>query len=604
MKLLLSFLLLFSISHVHSQELSQEFLKTLPKGLQDDVLDRVKDQDKSDEPTYSGIETQTKLEKKELEDIKKRLESDLEYLKDKLEENEGQSLDKNDLVIFGYDFFNTFQSTFMPINEPNLSSEYILDAGDQLEIQLIGQKNYVERLSIKRDGSINLPDIGKLNIAGLKLSEAISLIRARIDSSYIGTETFVSLTNVRDVNVLVSGNAYNPGVYTVSGNSNILHAVAVAGGVSEYGSYREINLIRNQEIIETLDIYDVLITGKYHSKVSLKSGDIIFVNPIKNIVAIEGAVKRPAMYEIKDKQNLHDVIEYANGIDKDADMSNIYLDRIQDGKVQSIEIDNIQQFKTLRAEDGDKIFIRKHAFRSINIEGAILKPGKYLMAEGETIKDLLKKAGGYTDNAYPFGAIYENKAAFLTNKMADDILYEKFIDNIITASQNYPTGNINLSSIIELTEDLRNKLPNGRIVIDIEGDSSSVIVNEGDRLFIPEKPNHIYIYGEVSYEGALNYDPTKSIDNYIAQSGGLKDSADNNAIYVLHPNGNTQRSTIKKSIFQSSPDADLILYPGSIIFIPKGIDNSASNRIAAQAYVSILGSVGIALASLSSINNN
>ena len=115
----------------------------------------------------------------------------------------------------------------MPINEPNLSSEYILDAGDQLEIQLIGQKNYVERLSIKRDGSINLPDIGKLNIAGLKLSEAISLIRARIDSSYIGTETFVSLTNVRDVNVLVSGNAYNPGVYTVSGNSNILHAVAL-----------------------------------------------------------------------------------------------------------------------------------------------------------------------------------------------------------------------------------------------------------------------------------------------------------------------------------------------------------------------------------------
>lgn len=604
MKLILSFILLFSISHVHSQELSQEFLKTLPKGLQDDVLDRVKDQGKSDEPTYSGIETQTKLEKKELEDLKKRLESDLEYLKEKLEENEEQSSDKNDLVIFGNDFFRTFQSTFMPINEPNLSSEYILDVGDQLEIQLIGQKNYVERSSIKRDGSINLPDIGKLNVAGLKLSDAISLIRARIDSSYIGTETFISLTNVRDVNVLISGNAYNPGVYTVSGNSNILHAVAVAGGVSEYGSYREINLIRNQEIIETLDIYDVLITGNYNSKVSLKSGDIIFINPIKNIVAIEGAVKRPAMYEIKDNQNLHDVIEYANGIDKDADMSNIYLDRIQDGKVQSIEIDNIQQFKNLRAEDGDKIFIRKHAFRSINIEGAILKPGKYLMAEGETINDLLKKAGGYTDNAYPFGAIYENKAAFLTNKMADDILYEKFIDNIITASQNYPTGSTNLSSIIEITEDLRNKLPNGRIVIDIEGDSSSVIVSEGDRLFIPEKPNHIYIYGEVSYEGALNYDPIKSIDDYISESGGLKDSADNSAIYVLHPNGNTQRSTIKKSIFQSSPDADLILYPGSIIFIPKGIDNSASNRIAAQAYVSILGNIGIALASLSSINNN
>ena len=256
------------------------------------------------------------------------------------------------------------------------------------------------------------------------------------------------------------------------------------------------------------------------------------------------------------------------------------------------------------AEDGDKVFIRKHSFRYVNIEGAVLKPGKYLMAEGESIADLLEKAGGYTENAYPFGAVYENKEAFLINKMAEEILYEKFIDNIILASQKNPAGNFNLSSIIELTESLRNNTPNGRIVIDIEGDSSSAFLSDGDRLIIPEKPNHIYIYGEVSYEGALNYDATKSLDYYIAKSGGLKNNADDKAIYVLQPNGDTQRSTLKKSLFQSSPDAELILYPGSIIFIPKGIDNSATNRLAAQAYVSILGNIGIALASLSSINNN
>ena len=269
-----------------------------------------------------------------------------------------------------------------------------------------------------------------------------------------------------------------------------------------------------------------------------------------------------------------------------------------------ISINNIKQFNTIAAEDGDKIFIRKHSFRSVNIEGAVLKPGKYLMAEGESIADLLEKAGGYTQNAYPFGAVYENKEAFLINKMAEEILYEKFIDNIITASQKNPAGNFNLSSIIELTDSLRNNTPNGRIVIDIEGDSASAIISDGDRLIIPEKPNHIYIYGEVSYEGALNYDATKSLDYYIAKSGGLKNNADDKAIYVLQPNGDTQRSTLKKSLFQSSPDAELILYHGSIIFIPKGIDNSATNRLAAQAYVSILGNIGIALASLSSINNN
>ena len=501
MRNLLIIIFAISIFKIHSQELSQDFLNTLPKGIQDDVLDRVKKQQKNEEPVYSSIETQTKLEKKELEDLKKRLEGDLKYLKERLAEDQDNLYDKDELTLFGSDFFRTYQSTYMPINEPNLSSEYILGYGDILQVQLVGQAGYIEQLSIKRDGSINMPDIGKLNVSGLTLGDAISLIEAKVNSSYIGTEVYISLTNIRDINVLVSGNAYNPGIYTLSGNSNMLHAIAVAGGINEFGSYREISLIRNQKVIETLDIYDVLITGIYSSKITLQSGDIIFVQPVKNIVAIDGAVKRPAKYELNKRQNLSDVILYANGIDVRADKSNIYLDRILDGKVQPISINNIKQFNTILAEDGDKIFIRKHSFRSVNIEGAVLKPGKYLMAEGESIADLLEKAGGYTQNAYPFGAVYENKEAFLINKMAEEILYEKFIDNIITASQKNPASNFNLSSIIELTDSLKDNKPNGRIVIDIEGDSANAIISDGDRLIIPEKPNHIYIYGEVSYEG-------------------------------------------------------------------------------------------------------
>ena len=551
MKKILIIIFAISIFQIHSQELSQDFLNTLPKNIKDDVLDRVQKQGKNQAPVYSSIESQTKLEKKKLEDLTKRLEGDLKYLKDKLED-EDSSFDKDELTLFGSDFFRTYQSTYMPINEPNLSSEYILGFGDILEIQLIGQEDYIEQISIKRDGSINMPDLGKLNLAGLSMGEAISLIKAKVNNSYIGTEVYISLTNIRDINVLVSGNAYNPGIYTLSGNSNMLHAIAVAGGINEFGSYREISLIRNQKVIDTLDIYDILITGIYNSKTTLQPGDIIFVQPVKNIISIDGAVKRPAKYELHKGQDLYDVIEYANGIDVTADKSNIYLDRILDGKVQPLQINNLNEFNSIVAEDGDKVFIRKHSFRYVNIEGAVLKPGKYLMAEGESIADLLEKAGGYTENAYPFGAVYENKEAFLINKMAEEILYEKFIDNIILASQKNPAGNFNLSSIIELTESLRNNTPNGRIVIDIEGDSSSAFLSDGDRLIIPEKPNHIYIYGEVSYEGALNYDATKSLDYYIAKSGGLKNNADDKAIYVLQPNGDTQRSTLKKVCFKAA----------------------------------------------------
>ena len=601
---LLIFLLLIS-PILFSQEFDESFLETLPQDLQDDILEQTQKNKSLEDPIYRSIETQTKLEKRELEDFKRRLEADLAYLKKKLSEDEEYEKNKDDLSVFGSDFFRTYQSTYMPISEPNLSEDYILDFGDVLEIQLVGQKGYTEEFPINRDGTISMPDIGKLNLAGLTLKDAILFIKSKVNTSLIGSEAYISLSNVRDINVLVSGNAYNPGIYTVSGNSNLLHVLGVAGGINEYGSYREINLIRDQKVIQTLDMYDVLITGNYNSKIRLKSGDIIFVAPVKKIVTIDGAIKVPAKFELFDDQNLSDVIEYANGITTIADLSNVYLDRILNGKVESLPIRNIKQFQNLNANDGDKIFIRKHSFRSVDIQGAILMPGRYLLAEGESISDLIEKSGGYTDNAYPFGAVYENKNALIINKMAKDKLYSQFIDNIITVSQKNPSGGFDMSSVVELTQTLKNTTPNGRIVVDLEGGlEDSILLKDGDRLTIPERPSHIYIYGEVSYEGALKYESNKSLDYYISKSGGLKVNADRKAIFVLHPNGDTQRTQLKKSLFQNSPNAKLELYPGSVIFIPRKIDNSATTRLAAQAYVSILGNIGIALASLSAISNN
>ena len=604
-KSILFILFLFS-SLIISQEIDESFLKSLPEDMQKDILKKADGNSAVEEPVYRSITSQTKLEKKNLEDLKKRLEEDLKYLENELLQKQTGLDERGSLALFGSDFFSTYQSTYMPINEPNLSPSYILDSGDVLEIQLVGQKSFTQKLKIKRDGSINLEDIGKIKLAGLSLDDASSLIKNKVGTSFIGTEAFVSLSNIRDVNVLVSGSAFNPGIYTISGNSSMLHALAVAGGIGNNGSYREINLIRNQNIIETLDMYDVLITGKFNTKTSLQSGDIIFVEPVKNIVTVDGAVKSPAKYELTDNQNLSDLIKYSNGLSKDADLDNVYLDRILDGKIKSLPIRNINQFDDIQVADGDKIFIRKHAFRSVKIEGAVLKPGTYLIAEGESVNDLIKKSGGYTKNAYPFGAVYENKGALAINKMAKDLLYEEFIDNIITVSQKNPVEGFDLSAVVELTQKLNTTEPNGRIVVDLVDPlkAKSIVIKDGDSLIIPEKPNHVYIYGEVSYEGAILFEPSKSIDYYINKSGGLKDNANDKAIYVLHPNGNTQRSFIRKNLFQNSPDNQLELYPGSIIFIPRGIDDSATTRLTAQAYVSILGNIGIALASLSSINNN
>jgi len=604
MKILILTVFLFSSFAINSQELDKDFLESLPKSMQEEVLKRAESGSLQEESVYRGITSQTELEKKNLEDLKKRLEEDLLFLEKQLAKEKDGEFDADDLILFGSDFFSTYQSTFMPINEPNLSSSYILDFGDILDIQLIGQKDLEEQLQIKRDGSINLPDVGKIKLAGLSLNEASLLIKAKVREAFVGTETFVSLFNVRDINVLVSGNAYKAGIYTISGNSNMLHALAVAGGINEYGSYREINLIRNKEVVATLDMYDVLITGEYDNNIQLNSGDVIFVKPIKKIVSVDGAVKIPARYELNDNQNLSEALAYAGGLTNLADVRNIFLDRILDGQVKSLPISNFKQFDDILAEDADKIFIRKYSLRSINIEGAVLRPGRYLVAEGESINDIIDKSGGYTENAYPFGAVYENARALTINKMAKELLYNDFIDNIIQASQKNPTGSTDLSSIIELTETLANTIPNGRIVVDLLDNSNSQIIRDGDKLTIPEKPSHIYIYGEVSYEGALKYVDDENLDYYISGSGGIKDTANEKAIYVLHPNGDTQRTSVRNNLFQNNPANQLKLYPGSIIFVPRAIDETTSNRLAAQAYVSILGNIGIALASLSSINNN
>tara|TARA_B100000925_G_C22010378_1_gene476010 strand:+ start:2820 stop:4646 length:1827 start_codon:yes stop_codon:yes gene_type:complete len=591
---------------LEAQELNENFLDSLPDDIKKDLEEKNSKQGLNSKENYKPYLYSSKLNQaEELIKLKERLELDLLELERRLSFEDGLSINQ-DLELYGSDFFNTFQTSFMPINEPNPNADYSLDVGDVLNIQLVGQKDYVDDYIINGDGSIALEDIGKVILAGLTLKEAYSLIKSKVGSAYIGTEAFITLSEIRDVNVLVSGNAENPGIYTLTGNSNILHAISSAGGISEFGSYREINLIRDGKIIDTLDVYDLLIDGQYNLNKRLRSGDVVFVESRKNVVSIDGAVFRPAKYEVLDDQNLNTIIEYANGMKRTADLENISLERVLDGTLKTIPITNQVQFSNIKAIDGDLIYIREYPFRQASISGAVLKPGTYTMAQGETINDLVNKAGGYTDNAYLFGAVYENKDAEKIDIKSKEVLYQEFLDNILAVSQQNISQNFDLTPIVKLTKDIKDSDPNGRVVIDLVNEEATGMysVKEGDKLFIPETNNVVYVYGETSSEGAVMYIPGKGVDYFVDKSGGFKRYADRESIYILHPNGESQLYKTKRNIFESSPKSSIMVYPGSIIFVPRELDEATPRRLAAQAYVSILGNLGIALASLSSINNN
>lgn len=602
--IILSFLI--SAVFIESQELDTDFLDSLPEDVRNDLIKKNEDNKKLAETNYRPSQNSSKLKKaEELTNLKSRIEQDLIELNKRLQSDDALNIN-SELKLFGSDFFSSFQTSFMPVNEPNPDSSYTLDVGDVLNLQLTGQKELIEDFSINGDGSINIPHIGKVVLVGLTLGEASQLIKSKVNSAYIGIEAFVSLAQLRDVNVLITGNAQNPGIYTLSGNSNILHAVSIAGGINEFGSYREINLVRDNKVIEVLDVYDLLIDGRYNLKERLRSGDVVFIESRKNIVTIDGGVKRPAKYELTDDQHLGKVIEYSNGFKKEADIQNIFLERILDGSLKSIPIVNSLQFNSIESIDGDSIYIREYAYRKASVSGAVLKPGTYTMAAGETLEDLITKAGGFTDNAYPFGSIFHNNNAKEINKTAKELLYQEFLNNIIALSQQNISGDVDLTPIIALTKEINNTEANGRIVIDMRDTNSRKTfgIQEGDKLIVPEKTNNVYVYGEVSTEGSVMFSPNKDVNYFIGKSGGLKKFADNSSIYILHPNGETQRFVSKRNIFENQPSSKIIIYPGSVIFVPRKIDNNASRTIAAQAYVSILGNLGLALASLNSISSN
>ena len=603
----IKFLLLLIVPSlfIQAQQLDESYLDSLPEDIKDDLLERADENKEQSKENYRSSLYSSKLEEtEELIELKTRLEADLEELERRLNTNEDLSL-PGDLELFGFDFFKTFQTSFMPINEPNPDSSYTLDSGDVLKVQFIGQMNKVESLLINRDGTINIPDVGRFNIAGLNLIQASELLKSNVENAFVGTNLFVTIDEIRDVNILVSGNAKKPGVYTMTGNSNVLHALTMAGGINEFGSFREINLLRDGKVIETLDVYDILIDGNYSLTKRLRSGDVVFVEAKKTVVSIDGAIKRPALYEMNDNENLDSAIRYANGIKQTADMENISLERMLDGSLKSIPIKNISQFENIEPVEGDLIYVREYSYRTATISGAVYKPGKYIMAAGESIDDLVNKAGGFTDNAYPFGAVYENNDAKIINKKAQELLYDEFLDNIIALSQLNIGQTFDLTPIIKLTEDIKNTTPSGRIVIDLlnEDSASSLNIRAGDTLVIPEKTNSVFVYGEVSSEGAVSFEANQGVDYFVEKSGGYKRFADNESIYILHPNGETQRYSKQRNLFANQPN-DLKMYPGSVIFVPRKIDNSATRRLATQAYVSILGNLGVALASLSAIDNN
>jgi protein involved in polysaccharide export with SLBB domain len=294
---------------------------------------------------------------------------------------------------YGYDLFDRPRSSFTPPSDLPVPVDYVVGPGDSVNIQLFGNNNAEYFQTVSREGSINLPQIGPVNVAGLTFDELRNAIALRVDAQLIGTRASVTLGELRSIRVFVLGDVERPGSYTIGGFSTITNALFASGGVAAIGSLRNIALMREGERISTLDLYDLLLRGDTRADTRLQPGDAIFVPPIGPTVAIDGEVRRPAIYELRDEATVAAVLELAGGLNADANRSAVKLERIVPNRGTMVEDVDLSGGRTgPPVRDGDVVRVQPNLPQledSVRLLGNVFQPGLYEWVRGMRLLDLL-----------------------------------------------------------------------------------------------------------------------------------------------------------------------------------------------------------------------
>lgn len=305
---------------------------------------------------------------------------------------------------FGYELFDRSPSTFAPVTNVPVPSDYIVGAGDELDVQLYGTQNRLLRLIVGRDGRVSFPELGPISVGGQLFSSVRDSLENRIARQMIGVRGSVSMGDTRAIRVFVLGEAKRAGSFTISGLGTITSALWAAGGVKPIGSLRKIQLKRQGKLIHELDLYDLLIRGDTTDDTKLLQGDVIFIPPVGSTVGVAGEVRRPAIYEVKNESTVADLIDLAGGLTPDADTREATLTRIDEAQhrtvVPVVLAPGTPGSQTV--QNGDLIRItrlRPTLDSGILVQGHVFNPGAFAFHPGMHLTDVIHSIDQLRPNA-------------------------------------------------------------------------------------------------------------------------------------------------------------------------------------------------------------
>lgn len=431
---------------------------------------------------------------------------------------------ENEIKIFGRNIFNNKNLTFAPSQNLATPANYKLGPGDEIIIDIWGANQNTIRQTISPDGYINVDNLGLVYLNGMTVSEADKYLRKELNKIYSGitgekptSEIKVTLGQIRTIQINVMGEVELPGTYALSSFSTVFHALYKAGGVNELGSLRNIALMRNGEKVASVDVYDFILKGKTLNDIRLQEGDVIIVPPYEMLVDVQGNVKRPMFYEMKNGETVKTLIEYAGNFTGDAYKRNVRITRQNGREYQVYTVDDID-YSVFKLMDGDVMNISAMLDRFENrleVKGAVYRPGIYQYSgQLNTVKQLVEKAEGIMGDAFLGRSVLHREREDLTMEV--------------------------------IQVDLKNIL---------NGTKPDIALKRNDVLYIPsihdlQDIGTISVFGEVARPGDFPFAENTTLEDIIIQAGGLKESASTVRVDVSRRIKNSKGTEVSNKIGQ------------------------------------------------------
>ena len=482
---------------------------------------------------------------------------DKSLLKSEFQDFVEQSI-RRPLPMYGYNLFSKAPKTFAPVDRIPVTPDYTIGPGDELLVHVWGQVEASENVVVDRNGMINLPKVGQVSVAGVRYQNLQAHLKAAIGRMFRNFELDVSLGKLRSIQVFVVGQAKRPGNYTVSSLSTLVNALFASGGPSAKGSMRHIQLKRGGKVITGFDLYDLLLKGDKSKDVQLLPGDVIYIPTIGAMAAITGSVNTPAIFELKGKETLSDLLELAGGLTNVAAGQKVAVERIHERemrKVDEFQLDKNGLAKALH--DGDLVTVHPISARfdnAVTLRGNVagLHAGRHPWKEGLRISDVIPDKNAlisddYWDKQNLYGSSrYELGAKYGDPKYGDpkygDPKYgdPKYGDQKPRIEIRRANAQVNWDyAVIERlnSKDLTTSLIPfnlGKAVIDNDpeqnlllqaGDVITIFSTDDIQVPVAKRTKYVVLEGELAYAGVYQVQPGETLRQLVVRAGGLSPQA-------------------------------------------------------------------------------